>query len=1221
MIAGISALLFVVLVIFVVALAKTGQLKSFADVVVGKSYSVGDTDQDGKIDSVDAAKVSRIVAGLDPEPADICLYDVNGNGIIDIGDSIAINRVIVGLDPAPTKTCSTGGVVAETKKVLEDSGVVKPQQATVKSIIRIFLDNPNLPASDPNKHSDGPPIYLMDSNGSVLDTRAANKNGLDFPNYPAGIYRASAAPPGCVTPAKVFQHNASPPPAITQVNLDFICSQNQTQTNYSIKVVDSAGAAVDASEASLSGTNYQKTQSTSVGSVDIGGVKYDTKFENIAVGVYTISVSKAGYTSFTKSVNLAQGMMDWTDIITLTKAKETYTGPFKLNGTVKDKTTGVGIPGANVSLYFPNSSDQTPVKSGVSHEAGQYGISDIQNADYMVQVTASGYPLSVYNLKKSDITGATVTWDFALVKSPDVSVTTVISGKVYDKSKQTTNRLVWLSFLDANSKTIKSTATDSNGDAGFQFSFKDNELPSLSNIRVQLLVNGKQAIYYNPDPTTGTTYFSVEKGKSYTDKNIYLNEADISIRGRVLDELTMSPVKDTKVGLYDKDNKQVGEVITKDDGGYYFGNLNPETDYNISALAAYYDSQTVPVKTAKDGVTTQDLKLKRITVKLVGTAAIAETGELVKDVIVNVWNNNYNITRFAATSSENYVYKNTNLVIPNVSSGSFNYQIDKIPFTPTGLSVNFVLPDNLILAESESALQPISTADLQSDGTSDHFVIKNIRLNYKVKPLVYCENLGSKRFCTYYDRRSEVFTDDVRVKLSKIGEYLNYAFSNFKLPDIFVVPEMNTTCFAQQSYNRSIDLKGQEKNYLYIDLSIASAEFRECAISRLLYEIGDHLYDKLILKNSMLVENLSNIYTAANNSQCIGKLNFYPCGTVKDARDMWDKIFAYYILENRLFQQDTTLSAKTTVCNNIMSAAYGLMGGILGQQAFIFSSVAPQSYAPASPKISGWFLGRAKAAEEIKPPQAVADLGLNQIAPVDIALARPFTDTIYTVDEIIDGSFLAENYQKLSISDKARFTYQKVIVPVFGSSSSIINSAAASFNSAISGLMDSLYGKEYSVGDINQNGSLDTGDAVAIQRIIVGLDPKPADICLYDVNGDGVVDLQDATAILRIIVNLDKAPTKTCTVKTPWSKGNLRLTVTDQNGITLSGLFIRAGTMTGYINPGEASTDILNVPAGEVGISVIDPQSNNTLPVSLPKDSKIILADNQNLSVTIVVQK
>lgn len=57
------------------------------------------------------------------------------------------------------------------------------------------------------------------------------------------------------------------------------------------------------------------------------------------------------------------------------------------------------------------------------------------------------------------------------------------------------------------------------------------------------------------------------------------------------------------------------------------------------------------------------------------------------------------------------------------------------------------------------------------------------------------------------------------------------------------------------------------------------------------------------------------------------------------------------------------------------------------------------------------------------------------------------------------------------------------------------------------------------VGDANQNGSIDVGDALTILRMAMGLMPVN-DIALVDMNGNGSVDAGDAVTVLRIAMGI-----------------------------------------------------------------------------------------------------
>lgn len=68
-------------------------------------------------------------------------------------------------------------------------------------------------------------------------------------------------------------------------------------------------------------------------------------------------------------------------------------------------------------------------------------------------------------------------------------------------------------------------------------------------------------------------------------------------------------------------------------------------------------------------------------------------------------------------------------------------------------------------------------------------------------------------------------------------------------------------------------------------------------------------------------------------------------------------------------------------------------------------------------------------------------------------------------------------------------------------------------------------GRAY-LGDIQGTGQPEVGSAIKILRVVVSLDPAPADISLWDANENGEIDPGDAIKILRCVVELDPWPIK-----------------------------------------------------------------------------------------------
>jgi len=59
---------------------------------------VGDVDRDGDINIVDAVRIQRQIAGLDPSPFNPVLADVNRDGEVGIVDAVRIQRLLAALD-------------------------------------------------------------------------------------------------------------------------------------------------------------------------------------------------------------------------------------------------------------------------------------------------------------------------------------------------------------------------------------------------------------------------------------------------------------------------------------------------------------------------------------------------------------------------------------------------------------------------------------------------------------------------------------------------------------------------------------------------------------------------------------------------------------------------------------------------------------------------------------------------------------------------------------------------------------------------------------------------------------------------------------------------------------------------------------------------------------------------------------------------------------------
>jgi outer membrane protein OmpA-like peptidoglycan-associated protein/tetratricopeptide (TPR) repeat protein len=170
---------------------------------------------------------------------------------------------------------------------------------------------------------------------------------------------------------------------------------------------------------------------------------------------------------------------------------------------------------------------------------------------------------------------------YAFVVHP---VSTIIcSGKVFDLASgdHIPNATILVRDPATNSVQEVSVITDEAGN--FRV-----ELPFASTYELVGSKDGyfDKAIQINNDGRTGFV----------DDVELYLTAMDYASEGTVYFAFDGSPVSGALVTLKSLDGTVLGEKITDDDGGYFFG-LDPESQYIIEASLDNYPTQTVVIDT------------------------------------------------------------------------------------------------------------------------------------------------------------------------------------------------------------------------------------------------------------------------------------------------------------------------------------------------------------------------------------------------------------------------------------------------------------------------------------------------------------------------------------------------------------------------------------------------------------------------------------------------
>jgi thermitase len=228
------------------------------------------------------------------------------------------------------------------------------------------------------------------ANASVTDgTRSTvtDINGnFSIPGVPAGTYAVTASVAGYTSKSQTVNVAAG-----TTTSISFSLSANNTGTI--------AGTVTDSSTGKpIAGANV--TNGLTIVSTDINGA---FNFVNIPYGTYTVTASKAGYTTASQMVSVSGTTPATVNLVLTPIIQNMWVNSlqFKPNGTNLRVTTNIAgdtgvVPGASVSLKVINDKGKTWNFSGKTDTYGNvtFTISKATSGTYTASTTgliASGY--------------------------------------------------------------------------------------------------------------------------------------------------------------------------------------------------------------------------------------------------------------------------------------------------------------------------------------------------------------------------------------------------------------------------------------------------------------------------------------------------------------------------------------------------------------------------------------------------------------------------------------------------------------------------------------------------------------------------------------------------------------------------------------------------------------------------------------------------------------
>src|SRR5690606_38546148 len=124
---------------------------------------------------------------------------------------------------------------------------------------------------------------------------------------------------------------------------------------------------------------------------------------------------------------------------------------------------------------------------------------------------------------------------------------------------------------------------------------------------------------YIVEEKTNKGYFASNRTGGRGDDDLYFFESEApqaeignSIAGKITELISGKPMSNTMVSLLDGNNNKLKETVSAGDGSFDFGDLDPETPYNIKAVQSEYFENIIPIRTKRNEVVQVDIPMKRL---------------------------------------------------------------------------------------------------------------------------------------------------------------------------------------------------------------------------------------------------------------------------------------------------------------------------------------------------------------------------------------------------------------------------------------------------------------------------------------------------------------------------------------------------------------------------------------------------------------------------------
>lgn len=307
---------------------------------------------------------------------------------------------------------------------------------------------------------------------------------------------------------------------------------------------------------------------TSLGSQPVSGGSASLSTSSLSVGSHSITgVYSGDSTHATSTSNVVT-----TNIVA--------NSPGVIGGTITDESNSSPIPGATV--YLLNGDTDTIITSTTTNGSGVYSFTGLNAGNYKLYVTSAGFR-AAYNGSGFTIAGAPlipVALNDNLTENVELRQWNTIQGKVFG-ANNVPQAGVQVRLFDANTNALlMGTTTDANGRYQFGQSFAIGTQYKLR--------------YLSTDPAYGVTWngnVATRADATAVTVGSGINKVDAKLRlvysftGKVTDRVTLAPINNARVIVFDALGNKVTRGWTDANGDYVITGLTAK-NYWLAANVA-----------------------------------------------------------------------------------------------------------------------------------------------------------------------------------------------------------------------------------------------------------------------------------------------------------------------------------------------------------------------------------------------------------------------------------------------------------------------------------------------------------------------------------------------------------------------------------------------------------------------------------------------------------